>query len=360
MQVIPSFEIGGAEKVVLDYLIHLNANEVEVMAVSLSKETNSIYDQIIKEKKLNVIYLDKKPGLDLSLIKILRETIKDFQPDVIHTHMHTLKYVFFSLLFNKSKVNKFHTIHNEPYKDGGKLDKLINKLAFKYFNWTPLALTDELQKSVNNFYSIEKTKVAFNGIDLSLYNKEEPINNTFRKENNINDDALIVGHIGRFSIQKNHQYIIDVFAKAFSKNQNIYLILIGEGELQEQIKLKVKRLNLEKNVLFLGLRKDIPELLSVMDIFIFPSLHEGLPISLIEAQASDVTCLISDQIDKKVIASKKTISLSLVDNIDEWAEAMLNPSKETNVYNDINSFDITNVLKNLLYLYKNNESGSNQ
>lgn len=353
LQIIPSFEIGGAEKVVLDYLTYLKKKDVDVIAVSLAQKTNSIYDQIIEEKKLNVIYLDKRPGLDLSMIKKLKKIIDEIKPDVIHTHMHTLKYTFFSLFLSKRKINKLHTIHNEPQKDGGKLDNFINKLAFKRFDWTPLALTNELALSVNNFYHIDKTKVAFNGIDLSQYKKNEIETKQFKLENNINQDAKLVGHIGRFSVQKNHSYIIDAFEKAFKKDNNLYLVLIGEGELKERIKEKVKNLKLENNVLFLGIRKDIPQLLSIMDIFIFPSLHEGLPLSLIEAQASDITCLISDCIDPKVIASKKTISLSLNNNLEKWSEAIINPPMNSNSYNNINSFDINTVLDDLVLLYKN-------
>src|SRR5699024_6190421 len=149
--------------------------------------------------------------------------------------------------------------------------------------------------------------------------------NNIQKELDIPNNAVVMGHIGRFSPVKNHTFILDVFkALLEKKNDNYYLLLIGEGKLLPDIKEKAKEMGLLNNIRFLGLRKDIPQLLSFIDYFIFPSIYEGLGISLIEAQASGKNCIISENI---TIESIIVVDLISVKKISEYPYIMNNTYK---------------------------------
>ena len=135
---------------------------------------------------------------------------------------------------------------------------------------------------------------------------------------------LFVGHVGRFNKQKNHTFLIDIFNEAYKENDKLRLVMVGIGPLMNKIKKKVIQLNLSDAVLFLGQRSDVNELMQAMDIFILPSLYEGLPLVGVEAQTSGLPCLFSDTITKEVKLNTTTKYLSLKDDYSVWKENILN------------------------------------
>lgn len=161
-----------------------------------------------------------------------------------------------------------------------------------------------------------------NAIDAKKYIYNEDVRNTKRKELSC-DDKFVIGHVGRFLPVKNHEFIIDVFYKIHKRNNNAILLLTGDGVLKSHILNKVKKLGLDDNVIFTGIRSDIPELLQVIDIFLFPSLYEGLPVTLIEAQASGLKCIASDTITEEVKITDNVEFISLDKSPVYWAEQVL-------------------------------------
>ncbi|MDC3416601.1 glycosyltransferase [Aquibacillus salsiterrae] len=351
LQVIPSFGVGGAEKLVLDYLTYFDKEKVDIKAISMYGNKNTIYDDFIRDKGLNVVYLDKKPGVDLSMVLKMKKIIKEFKPDIIHSHMNSMKYIIYSVINNK-QVKMFHTLHNEPEKDAKGLDKYFNKFSFKYLNCIPIALTDELATKVNSYYGLESAIVVNNGINLDKFKNEKEDKKHIRRSLNLPPDSFIVGHVGRFMGQKNHEFIIDVFKKVVNVKKDSLLILVGEGELKRDIEEKVIALGLSDKVKFLGLRKDIPELLKSFDAFLFPSFHEGYPITLIEAQAAGVRCVISNSIDSRCVLSNDTISVSLEATPEEWCDVIIDENIKGTPTDTIESFDIKGVVKQLEKLYR--------
>ena len=164
-----------------------------------------------------------------------------------------------------------------------------------------------------------KTKVINNAIVASRFIYSEKKSQEMKKALNL-EDRYIVGNIGRFSYPKNHHYLIDIFYELTKINANVTLLLIGAGELVDEIKQKVNELQLNEYVRFLGTRKDIPELLSAMDIFLLPSKFEGLPLVLIESQAAGVKIFASNIITEEVEITDLVTRLSLDDSPKCWAE----------------------------------------
>jgi Glycosyltransferase len=355
LQVIPNFGVGGAEKVVLDYLTFMNRDRVEIRAISMYKKSGSIYDQSIEQQGLDVIYLDKKPGFDLSMIPKIKYEIDKYQPDIIHSHLYTMKYLLPSLISYR-KARLFHTIHNTPEKDARGIDKFCNWLAFRYLDCIPIALSNDMVSKINNYYNINSSMVVNNAVDLSKFKDVKNGNSNIRKQLGLSNDCFVIGHVGRFSHQKNHDFIVDVFNCIEQVEKKAVLFLIGDGELMNVIRKKVQMLGLEEKVYFLGIRDDIPELLADMDVFVFPSIYEGFPISLIEAQASGLWCVISENIDKTAILSNRTVSLSLNDSIETWRDTILHymNAKKNDVVYLSDDYDIHNVVGKLERIYRAN------
>ena len=167
-------------------------------------------------------------------------------------------------------------------------------------------------------------KIIKNGIDVEKFSFNGQSRMQSRKALGLADNAFVVGHVGRFHPLKNHSFLVDVFAEIYKRNKNAVLLLIGDGERKAEIETKVQKLGLAQAVLFLGVRSDVNLLMQAMDVFVFPSRYEGLGVSLIEAQAAGLPCVISDAIPQEVGVVDYLIKrVSLEKDVIEWAEAVL-------------------------------------
>jgi len=162
-----------------------------------------------------------------------------------------------------------------------------------------------------------------NGIESERFAFSTEVRSEVREELRLQADDFVIGHVGRFSAPKNHSFLVEIFARFHQERPNSVLVLAGDGPLRTGIEEKVKELGLEQRVKFLGVRSDIARLLQGFDIFVFPSLHEGLPVTLVEAQGAGLPCVISDVITREV-----DMGLSLVDYVslnqplESWVQAL--------------------------------------
>jgi glycosyltransferase involved in cell wall biosynthesis len=167
-------------------------------------------------------------------------------------------------------------------------------------------------------------QVLYYGIDLSLFHN--PIDLvSVRDEFSIPKDAFVIGHVGRFVEQKNHKFLLEIVAEVAKKDPKMYLLLVGEGILRTEIEQQARQIGLADRVIFAGTRSDISRLmLGAMDLFLFPSLHEGLGLVLLEAQAAGMPCVISDVVPEEANAIDSLVQrLSLTQSKSEWAEVVL-------------------------------------
>lgn len=173
----------------------------------------------------------------------------------------------------------------------------------------------------------QKFTIFHNSIDVKEYAFNQVVRDKIRNENNLND-KFVVGNVGRFNVQKNHLFLLDIFKAIKEKKENAVLLLVGDGELKQEIEDKVDELNLSDSVKFLGVRTDVNKLYQCMDILVMPSLYEGLPVTLVEAQASGLPCFISDTITDEIKLTNNIYSISINDCADEWAEKILKIMKD--------------------------------
>ena len=161
-----------------------------------------------------------------------------------------------------------------------------------------------------------------NAVDLSVYHFDSAGRDCIRKEFSLGD-RLVVGHVGRFNKQKNHRFLLKVFRRILDNNENAALLLVGGGELQEEIREQADGLGILQNVFFTGVRFDIPQVLSAMDVFVFPSFYEGMPNTVIEAQATGLPCVIADTITQEADITGLVKYLPLNATPEMWAKTAL-------------------------------------
>ena len=195
-----------------------------------------------------------------------------------------------------------------------------------------------------------------NAIDAKKFIYNEEVRKQKRAELKV-EDKFVIGHVGRFNLQKNHEFLVKCFANFAKTNDDAVLVLIGNGEMQEKIKKMAKEYGIETKVKFLGLREDIPQLLQAMDLFLFPSLFEGLPVTLVEAQAAGLPCVISDTITDEIMITEQISKVSLSGNTSLWNQeiAKYRYSKRKNTIEDIieHGFDIEKNARWLEEFYTN-------
>ncbi len=164
--------------------------------------------------------------------------------------------------------------------------------------------------------------ILHNGVDLGVFHYDTDARKKIREEFSF-EDNLVVGHVGRFSKQKNHKFLLPVFAEIKKKNKSAKLLLVGTGELESQISTQAQELGILDDIVFAGVRSDVPALLSAMDVFVLTSLYEGMPNTIIEAQATGLPCIISDTITRQANITGLVSYLPLNQNVEDWADKAL-------------------------------------
>lgn len=204
--------------------------------------------------------------------------------------------------------------------------------------------------------SVESNKVSIihNALDINVYEFNPSQRVSIRKEFGLSEGDLLIGNIGRFMSQKNHSFIIQIFEEIHNVEPNAYLVLVGNGELENIIRNQVKNKGLERNVIFTGVRSDIPDILSAMDVMLMPSLYEGMPNTVIEAQATGLPCVISDSITSEANITGLVKYVSLSKSSDFWADEVLKATSNTRfntkkMFVD-NGYDIESVTRQFVHV----------
>ena len=284
LQVIPCFCFGGAETMCENLTYALQKMGHAVCVASLATDHTPITRRM-EAAGVRIEYLDKKPGLDLTMIPKLVSLMKREKPDVVHTHLSVIKYV--GLAAKLAGVKKcVHTVHNVAHEEAeGPLQKITNKFYFSSGWSVPVALSPEVQKTILDLYGLpeEKVPVIYNGIDLSRCIPKQ----------DYAAEPLTLIHIGRFNVQKNHRGLLEAFQKLLREIPECRLRLLGDGELREETESYARELGIADHVEFLGSQSNVYPYLQQADIFLLPSLFEGMPMTIIEAMGTGLPVVAS-------------------------------------------------------------------
>jgi len=323
LQITSSLNKGsGIANVILNW--HKNIDRTKVQFDYLYfLDTPTNFEQEVKQLGGN-LYKLPYPSLlkSWTFIKEVINFFKTHKYNTIHSHVTHLNLFYFPIAkFYGTKNIALHA-HTIKYSN-----KLINGLRNRFmlgcakpFITHKIACTD---KSGNIWYGKNNNFVIINnGIEIEKFGYTPEIRNKTRGRLNIYNDNFVIGHVGRFTYEKNHKFIIDIFSEVYKQNNKSILLLIGDGPLKKQIERRVYDLNLTQNVKFLGVNNDVSDLYQAMDCFILPSLQEGFPVVAVEAQTSGLPCIFSNVITNKVVICN-SIQMSLKESSLQWANKIL-------------------------------------
>lgn len=326
---------GGIQQFLVENVKHMDKTKVNIDVLTLDDGETYPLEQAIQDAgatyyKLKGIWINKPTDY----FKYAKAIDKFFtiHNDYKVIHMNASSKNFILLKYAKKHhipVRIAHS-HNIDFQTKNPIKKLIGNLlkipmkkyATDYFACSYLAGEWLFgKKNVEN----GKVKVIHNAVDYKNFKYDEKIRKEMRQEFNISEKEILFGHVGRFTNQKNHTFLIDIFNEIHQQNKHTKLIMVGIGEKEQEIKDKVKMLNLEACVVFAGFRKDVNKIMQAMDVFLLPSLYEGLPVVGVEAQAAGLPCFTSkDVVTKEVQITKAMNFISLDKNAKEWANIILN------------------------------------
>ena len=285
MQVIPYFCFGGAEIMCENLTYALKNAGQEVFAVSLYNDRTPIARRM-EEAGIRIVYLDKKLGLDLSMVPKLTEIIRRERPDAVHTHLDVIKYATMAARLAGVK-NCVHTVHSLADREAeGRVQKLINGFYFRRGWSVPVALTPEVQVSVSEFYGLPlaRVPVIFNGIDLSR---------CVPKTSYETKDTVTILHVGRFDVPKNHAGLLEAFRLLLETHPRCRLRLVGDGDLRPDMEALAREKGIGSFVEFCGMQSNVYPYLHDADIFALPSIYEGNPMTIIEAMGTGLPIVAS-------------------------------------------------------------------
>ena len=293
-QIVGKWLGGGVEAVVMNYYRHLDHDKIQFDFICDDDSTNIPYDEI--EKLGGKVILIPPYQKVFKYQKELRRVLRDGKYKIVHSHINTLS--VFPLYAAKKvgvpvRIAHSHSTTNKKEWKKNLLKQVLRPFSKKYA--TNYMCCSELAGRWlfgDKTYDEGKVYLLNNAIDLDKFKYDKKIRDKKRKELGIKEDTIVIGHIGRFVAQKNHTFLIDIFNQFHKKKKNSILLLAGQGPLQEEIKNKVRELGLNDSVRFLGQRNDANELYQVFDVFLLPSLYEGLPVVGVEAQASGLLCFL--------------------------------------------------------------------
>lgn len=314
---------GGIENTIMNYYRSIDRSQIQFDFLVHSNDETDFDREITRLGGRIYRATHYHDNLLKNIVETFRILNKNKEYKIIHIHTSSgIKLLdgLIARICGKKHVI-FHSHSCFPKK------KLVYKLTtpiFRFIGTDFLACSNQAGKFFfgNNITKNNRFKVIKNAIDLDKYifdiNKREKV----RKELGI-DGKFVIGHTGRFTSEKNHKFILEIFKEVLKINDNAVLILIGEGILKVNIKELAKTLEIEDKIIFTGVREDVNELLQAMDIFLFPSEYEGLGMALIEAQASGLICITSENVLRETNLTGNVKYLDLKKSCKDWAMEIL-------------------------------------
>lgn len=338
LQVFTVMNRGGAESMIMNYYRNIDRTKVQFDFLVHRKERGHFDDEIAL---LGGKIFRMQPIKFETLVSYQKELDRFFllhnEYAIIHSHLNALsKFVLKKAMKFNVPIRIAHSHialttfryqsffrKDISFKENFKIlfktyiKKSVSKYATHYF-----ACGIDAGNWLFGKENIHKVSIINNAIDASKFEYNAEVSKKNKRELSV-ENKLVIGHIGRFNTQKNHLFLIDIFKEIQKIQVNSVLLLIGEGDLMSAVKEKIKSYNLENAVHLLGVKSDVSYYLQAMDIFLFPSLYEGLPVTLIEAQAAGLKVITSENVSKEAKLTNLVEFVSLEKPATYWATKVL-------------------------------------
>ncbi len=357
LHIVGNMGAGGMETLIMNLYRKIDREKLQFDFL-VHKPQKAFYEDEIKGLGGNVYHMTVLK--DWNFLKYKRD-LKEFfenhkEYKVVHGHHSSLGNLYLSIAEKAGIPCRISHSHIASFSKSirGVVKKIIVKDYGKHASYH-FACSNAAGKYM---YGNDEYMVVNNGIDTSKFAFSVENREKKRKELSI-EEKLVVVHVGRFFDQKNHAFLIEIFYEIVKKKENSVLLLVGVGPLQENIRNKVKKLGLEDKVVFMNSRNDVNEILFAADLFVFPSLYEGLPLTLVEAQAAGLPVVCSNTITDETNLTDLYCALPLTHSAEYWAKKSLEmfenfkDSLRGDWYKEIaaKDYDIKTIAQNLQDFY---------
>ena len=298
-------------KVQFDFLVHAQGE------CDFDEEIRELGGRIFRVPRYNIL---NKRAYSNAIRQILREHPEDV---IVHSHIGSSAPVNLPCAREEGRLAVAHS-HRQTIIDSPQnlvfhlVSKPVRGKADWYMACSEDAATSRFGPEISNS---DRCVIVRNGIDVNAYARSEALIAQAKQQLDV-EGRPVFGHIGRFVVDKTHAFLLDVFERILKQKPDAILLLAGHGELEDPIRQLVARKGISDSVRFLGVRNDIPDVLRAMDVFLFPSLHEGLGIALVEAQTTGLECIASTGVPEEAVFSDRAMRMPL-DSIEKWADQAL-------------------------------------
>lgn len=339
LHMIGSLEVGGSQAMLMNIYRNMDRNQIQFDFI-IDKNQGGLFEKEVKELGGIVYSMPSFNGTNIHEIKRKWNAFFMEHSDykILHSHIRSYASIYLPI----AKKYSIKTIIHSHSTSNGKGIKALAKAIMQYpLRWQADYFFGCSKKSGEWLYGkriVESDRfyVLKNAINTAEYKPDYKIRELYRDKLNISKNVKVYVHIGRLHESKNHDFLLHVFREVVRMNHSSILLLVGDGELHDKIKNEIKKLKLDENVKMLGARSDVPNILQVADCFLFPSSWEGLPVTVVEAQAAGVPCLISDKITDEVNITSLVKKLPIDQGVSCWIEAIQKiPSQKQNVIKQI-------------------------
>lgn len=395
IEFIPTMGDGGAETLVKDYAQLLDKEQFDVTVVVLRDIGDSANIRRLEDKSIRVIALSRdggilqriwhmlflrkntinvdseavkekiqapcsareKKGLISSVRHYLRNlyfglkfvrVLRKCEANVVHAHLDVLHCLQTVSWFLKG-VRLLHTSHGPVEIVYDEREGKAARYLIKNNGMQTIALHAQMAQEMDALFPGHKTHIIRNGINMEQFRNPGVTSAEKRRELGIPEDAFLVGHVGRFTPEKNHTFLVDVFKEITVRQENAYLLMVG-AEDHTAVENKLCLLGLQGRYQILSGRKDINELLAAMDVFVFPSIFEGFSIAMLEAQAAGLRCIVSSTCPSEMFRTAGCIDLPLED-AGKWAQMALDTDVKRENTKPLDEYDMNREIRKLEKLY---------
>lgn len=323
LQIPGKMDYGGVSAVIMNYYRHMDPARVQ-LDFAVNRDCTFPQQEELTAGGSRVYRVSSLKNIIRYMWDIYR-IVRKGKYRIVHAHMNSLN--LFPLFAAKLAGAKVRICHNHSTDADGEFIRNAAKNLFKKFSrlfpthYAACSWYAAEWLYGRKFCEKHPVWIVRNGIELGRFAFQEKIREAVRKRYGL-EDKFVIGNVGRFVFQKNHELLTDVFYEFYKENRNVVLLLIGEGELQEEIKDKVKNYGMEASVIFIGAVKDTSPFYQAMDVFVLTSRYEGLPVTTVEAQANGLPCIVSRAVPQEAIMSDNVTRIKEYQDISEWCEKL--------------------------------------
>lgn len=303
LQVMGCLNRGGAEAMIMNLYRNMDTSKVQFDFVVHTNE-RCAYDNEVEKLGGKIYHAPRYNVANHFLyIKWWKKFFRQHKEyKIVHAHIRSSAAIFLAVA---RKMGCTTIIHSHNTSNGRGISSMVKKilqLPIRYIADYLFSCSDLAGKWLYGKKTVYSSnyRMVPNCIDCTKFSYSQVQREKIRGEQNIEKNCFVIGHIGRFQEAKNHEFLIQIFAEVLFRKPDVKLLLIGDGKLRRKIEQKCEDLGIRKQVIFTGVQSHPEQFYQAMDLFLFPSLWEGLPVSLVEAQASGLPCIISDRITKDV------------------------------------------------------------